>query len=171
VSARFPVVSVPRHSYRVQAVGGLDYAVNYGDNDAFHIVVEYFYNELSINTTRAYLGLLLPRADALQNSPDFFYLGRHYGAVALAFPKPFSWDLHSFTLTNLGNFSDRSFITRLDYSLVLHTHLSLEAYAAVRYGSKAGEFRLGIDPIAAGGETLERAPNLLDLGINLRLRI
>jgi hypothetical protein len=75
--------------------------------------------------------------------------------------------LHSFTLSTLGNLSDRSFITQLSYSLVVLTHLRLEAFVAAHYGRPSGEFRLrvrfeGAELIPAG---------LFDTGIALRLQI
>ena len=61
-------------------------------------------------TTRpeVYPGLILPRLTPLAEPATFFYLGRHYGAVFLSVPAPYSWDYTTFTLSTLGNFSDGS---------------------------------------------------------------
>ena len=56
----------------------------------------------------------------------------------LSVPAPYSWDYTTFTLSTLGNFSDGSYITRLDYSLLMLTHLRFEAYVAGRYGTARG---------------------------------
>ena len=57
-------------------------------------------------------------SDPLKDPATFFYLGAHYAALYVTFPSPYSLDLHTFTLSTLGNLSDRSFITRFDYSLI-----------------------------------------------------
>jgi hypothetical protein len=62
-------------------------------------------------------------------------------------------------------------VSRLDYSLQLLTHLRLDAFVSVRYGSETGEFRLGVRRIDLGGLFLERAPAVVDCGISLRVAI
>jgi hypothetical protein len=141
VEAMYPRVYRP--GVKSQVVGGATYARKYNDNDVFNVGVEYFYNPLGYDNHEVYPGLVLPRPVPLQEPATFFYLGRHYGALFINFPAPYSWDYTSFTLSTLGNFSDHSFITRLDYALVMLTHLQFEAYAAVRYGNEEGEFRFG----------------------------
>jgi hypothetical protein len=76
-----------------------------------------------------------------------------------------------FTLSTLGNFSDLSFITRLDYTVTLLTHLRLDAFVAVRYGKTTGEFRLGLPDMEIGGVTLSRAPSVVDFGVSLRVAL
>jgi hypothetical protein len=158
-------------SYRVQAVGGVSYARRYNDNDSFVIGVEYFYNQLGYGNSQAYPGLFLPHSLPLQDAATFFYLGRHYAALSLSLPSPFSLDLHSFRVSTLGNFSDTSFITRLDYNFTLLTHLTFEAFASVRYGKTSGEFRFGVGPVDLGGTTLTIPPTLADFGIALRMSL
>jgi hypothetical protein len=157
--------------YRPQAVVGVNYSRVYNDNDTFTVGAEYFYNALGYDSPSAYPGLVLPHQPPLDNPATFFYLGKHYAAVFLSFPAPFSLDLHSFTLSTLGNLSDLSFITRLDYALVLLTHLRFEAFGAVRYGEPNGEFRFGVDSLDIGGTEFSRAPALFDFGIGIRLDI
>lgn len=169
VDAYYPVT--PKTGYRPQLVAGLSYSRKYNDNDTFTIAAEYFYNPLGYDSPEVYPGLILPRESPLRDPATFFYLGRHYAGLSFLLPAPFSLDLHSFTLSTLANLSDRSFISRLDYSLSLLTHLRFEAFAAVHYGTTEGEFRLGFEAIDILGETLTRAPALLDLGIGLRLAI
>jgi hypothetical protein len=154
------------HGYRPQAVGGLTYSQKYHDNDTFTVGAEYFYNGLGYANPDAYLGLVLPHGTDLVEPAPFFYLGRHYGSLYVTFPAPFSLDLHTFTLSTLANLSDQSFITRLDYALVLLTHLRFEAFTSVRYGNPEGEFRFGTKSVV-----YSRDPAIFDLGIALRLAI
>ncbi|HVW24670.1 MAG TPA: hypothetical protein VHC69_04840 [Polyangiaceae bacterium] len=159
------------HDYRPQVVGGVSYSRKYNDNDMFTVGAEYFYNGLGYNNdTDAYLGLVLPRTVPLSQPATFFYLGQHYGALYVTFPSPFKLDLHTFTLSTLGNLSDQSFITRLDYSLVLLTHLRFEAFASARYGNQYGEFRFGLKGVP-GTPIPATPPAIMDLGVALRLAI
>ena len=158
------------HDYRPQAVGGLSYSRKYNDNDTFTVGAEYFYNGLGYDDPNAYLGLVVPHTYDLSQPAPFFYLGRHYGALYVTFPAPFKLDLHTFTLSTLGNLSDKSFITRLDYSLVLLTHLTFQAFASARYGNPEGEFRFGVNK-TLGAVPISFAPAIFDLGLALRLAI
>jgi hypothetical protein len=178
---------------KVQAVGGVNWSHKYNDNDMFTLGAEYFYNQPGYSDTSLYPGLLFNQSGTPML--NFFYTGRQYAALFAAFPMPYSWNLSTFTLSTLSNLTDRSFISRVDYSYTLLTHISLEAFVGVHYGSSAGEFRLGfdIDPqyaakspatIAPAGAppaatvpcdvtvpALRRDPALLDLGVALRVRI
>jgi hypothetical protein len=145
----------------------------------FTIGAEYFYNGFGYTNSKVwevYPGLILPRSNSLNNPASSFYIGQHYAALYLLLPSPFSLDLHSFTLSTLGNLSDRSFITRLDYWYTLLTHLRFEAFAAAHYGRRTGEFRFGFEPPTINGFNLgaslpSQAPLLFDLGLGLRLSI
>jgi hypothetical protein len=172
---------------KTQAVGGINYSRKYNDNDMWTVGAEYFYNQPGYSDTSLYPGLLINDSGA--PILNFFYTGRHYGALFLSLPAPYSWNYTTFTLSTLGNLSDMSFVTRLDYSVTLLTHLSLEAFAGVHYGSRGGEFRLGFDlapqyvhdstrstsdpnsPPCVFFPGLHNAPALLDLGIALRVKI
>ncbi|MEO5767809.1 MAG: hypothetical protein ABIS92_05615, partial [Polyangia bacterium] len=122
-----------------QVVVGGTYSLKYNDNDVLRVIGEYFYNSRGYSDPRAYPLLFAT------GTFDFFYTGRHYAAVSAFLPAPWSWNYTNFTATTLGNLSDQSFISRLDYSHTLLTHLSFEAFGAVNYGRRAGEFRLGFD--------------------------
>jgi hypothetical protein len=170
VDALYPVYRT--RGYRPQAVAGLSYSHKYNDNDTFTLGLEYFYNGFGYDDPNVYSGLLWPHSQPLQNPASFFYLGRHYGALFLTFPAPFSLDLHTFTLSTLGNFSDRSFTTRFDYALTLLTHLRFEAYASVNYGNH-GEFRFQIAelPSVKVSELGLPRPTVFAMGLGLRLAI
>ena len=173
-------VAGPFDGYETQAVGGINYSHKYNDNDMWTAGVEYFYNHAGYDNGHVY-----PQAFqfAIDNGINpftlfpFFYIGRQYGAAYISLPAPYSWNYTTFTLSTLGNFSDGSFVTRLDYSLTFLTHLSLEAFAAVHYGNLGGEFRFQIPAsvvqqlnLAGTGINLSSYP-ICDLGVALRLKI
>ncbi|HEX3777371.1 MAG TPA: hypothetical protein VHV51_23015 [Polyangiaceae bacterium] len=169
VDAYYPVYR--SNGYKAQAVGGLSYSRKYNDNDLFTVGAEYFYNGLGYASPAAYPGLVLPHTIGLNDSANFFYLGQHYAALYVTFPAPYTLDNHTFTLSTLGNLSDRSFITRLDYSLIALTHVRFEAFASARYGNENGEFRFGVSNLNLGGVNFSRAPALMDFGLALRIAI
>jgi hypothetical protein len=154
-----------------QVVGGVSYQRRYNDNDVWTLGVEYFYNALGYDSPEAYPGLIIPRITPLVEPSTFFYLGRQYGAVFLSVPAPYSWDYTTFTLSTLGNFSDGSYITRLDYSLLMLTHLRFEAFVAARYGTTEGEFRFGVTNFQVAGRDYSIPPMIFDLGVALRVSI
>jgi hypothetical protein len=160
LDARYPVYRAS--GIKPQVTGGLSYSRQYADKDVLILGAEYFNNGLGYDDSAVYPGLIPPRG--LAEPAPFFYLGRHYAAVFVGLPAPYSWDLHTFTLSTLGNLSDRSFISRLDYSLTLLTHLSFEAFVAVHFGRSTGEFRFAIPEIGW-------AAAFLDLGVALRVKI
>jgi hypothetical protein len=190
LSAQYAVA--PLSGTKVQAVGGVNWSHKYNDNDMFTLGGEYFYNQPGYSDPTLYPGLLFNQSGTPML--NFFYTGRHYGALFASFPAPYSWNLSTFTLSTLGNLSDQSFISRLDYSYTLLTHITLEAFVGVHYGTAGGEFRLGFQiptqyiANAAAPEAAKpgappvpvpctvipgstRDPALIDLGIALRLKI
>jgi hypothetical protein len=179
VDAYFPVHR--GSGWKPQVTGGVSYTRQYADKDTFTVGAEYFYNALGYDDPTVYPGVVfLPHGTALRNPASFFYLGRHYAAVFATAPAPYSWDNTTFTFSNLMNISDKSGITRLDYSLVLLTHLRFEAYAAVHWGQRNGEFRFGIDGSVLGSgvnavedisQQISTPPAVLDLGLGLRVAI
>ncbi len=150
---------------------GLRWSHKYGDEDLFEAGLEYFYNRAGYDDPSIYPWLLL------QGAFTPFYLGRHYGAAYLSLPKPGSWNQTTFVLSTIGNFSDRSFVTRLEHSVLLLTYLRLETFAQVHYaasGASGGEFRLGfaIPPGQIPGfPGLARNPSVFDLGLALRISL
>ena len=166
---------------KTQAVGGFTWARKYNDNDVFNLGGEYFYNSVGYSDPAIYPGLFFN--DSHQPQLNFFYTGKHYAALFASLPAPYSWNYTTFTLSTIGNLSDKSFVTRLDYSVTLLTHLTFEAFAAGHYGHLGGEFRLGVDipaqlncpppgmaPDATVPAISVNAP-VVDLGVALRLAI
>jgi hypothetical protein len=164
-----------------QAVGGVTWSRKYNDNDVLTVGGEYFYNSVGYADPSVYPGLLFN--DSGTPLLNFFYTGRHYAAVFASLPAPYSWNYTTFTLSTIGNLSDQTFVTRLDYSVTLLTHLTFEAFVAGHYGNRGGEFRLGFDvaqqticdvngmPTGAVIPPIHVNAALVDLGVALRLKI
>jgi hypothetical protein len=154
---------VPISGVKTQLVTGISWSRKYNDNDLFTIGGEYFYNQLGYSDRNLYPALI-GETLANPNLPmaTFFYLGRHYAALSLALPAPYSWNYTTFTLSTLGNLSDRSYVSRLDYSVDFLTHLTFQAFVALHYGQEGGELRFKL----AGYVPTP----LIDLGVALRLK-
>ena len=179
LNQRYQVVPLGKGT-TTQAVGGVTWSRKYNDNDLFTIGAEYFYNQPGYSDPSLYPGLLF---NSLRTPMlNFFYTGRHYAALFASLPAPYSWNYTTFTLSTLANLSDATAVTRLDYSFTLLTHLTLQAFVGVHYGTREGEFRLGFDipaqtVLQPDGVTCvvvdpePQAPVLLDLGVALRVRM
>jgi hypothetical protein len=162
-------VTHPASGIKPQVATGVTWSRKYNDNDAFTLGGEYFYNSIGYSDPAIYPGLLA------KNQINFFYTGRNYAAVFASLPAPYSWNYTTFTLSTIGNLSDLSFVSRIDYAVTLLTHLTFEAFAAVHYGTLGGEFRLGFDLTTCGPNgnavTISQPAPLVDLGVALRLKI
>ena len=170
-----------------QIVAGGTYAVNYSDEDAVTFGAEYFYDQSGYESPRIYPVLLgvgalaasgtpLPKTAGQPNPFTPFYLGRHYGGAFVSLPKPGRWNDTTFTLSVLGNLSDKSFVARLDHSVLALTYLRVETYAAGHFGTPEGEFRLGFNvaPQVLGGVPFgpnANPPMVFEAGIALRVSL
>ncbi len=154
---------------RPMALAGAEWTHKYSDEDTYTFGLEYFYNANGYADATLYPVLLL------HNAYTPFYLGRHYAGAYFLLPKPGPWNLHTFTLSLIGNLSDQTGVARLDWSMTLLTYLTLEAYLQGHFGSSGGEFRFSLDvppnaiPGLPGGVTV--GPSTADLGLALRLNI
>jgi hypothetical protein len=178
-------VYFPAHrgsGWKPQVTGGVSYTLQYADKDTFTVGAEYFYNGLGYDDPRVYPAVaFLPHTTPLANPATFFYLGKQYLGVYATAPAPYSWDNTTFTLSTLANLTDKSGISRLDYSLTVLTHLRFEAYGAVHWGQRNGEFRFGIDGSALANTGIQQVDNLagklnippaiFDLGVGLRVAL
>jgi hypothetical protein len=169
-----------------QVVVGGSWSWKYSDDDSLTVGAEYFYNSLGYDRKDVYPYLLLgaPTLDLSGGLPALvaqdpsafraFYLGRHYAAVNLYLPRPGSWNDTTFILTAMGNLSDRSYVARLDASVLVLTYLTVETFVAGHFGDEGGEFRLSMPaslaPLAAGSSLPSGAP-LVDAGISLRVSL
>jgi len=161
----------------LQVAGGASYSFVFNDNDTLTLGAEYFYNSLGYDDASLYPFLLFV------GGYQPFYTGRHYGAVTATLVAPGNWDKVTFNFSTLGNLSDRSFVSRLDFFIRVLTHLQVEAFAQVHYGNEGGEFRLAAD-IPAGGiapatasssafpaDRIRLSAPLLDVGLALRMSL
>jgi hypothetical protein len=162
----------PDSSLTTQLVAGGSYSTDLGDNNALTVGAEYFFNPLGADNA-----ILYPY-EILKGAYTPFYAGQHYvGAfVSLVVPTSNAFASNAFALSTIGNLSDLSFTSRLNYSITLLTHLSLETYVAVHYGTEGGEFRFGFDTSKLGlppGSipTFQTPTPAVDLGLALRIRI
>ena len=154
---------------------GLSWEALYNDKNQIIIGAEYFYNSLGYSDDKLYPWLIA------NNAFQPFYLGRHYAALYVSLPNPGSWNNTIFTLSSIGNLSDKSFVIRLDYSVLVLTYLTIEAYVAGYLGHAGGEFRFRINtpeinyPDNINPTITVPAFNLpvpiVDVGISLRIDI
>jgi hypothetical protein len=163
-----PIEAYEPDGYTPQVSGGATWTFAWSENDTATVGVEYFYNSTGYPTSLVYPYLLF------QGQYQPFYLGQHYAAVYGLLSGPGSWDDTNFILSNLGNLSDRSFVTRLDVTHRALRYLSVEAFVAVNYGQKGGEFRFALDlPAMRRGEQvlppIVVAPPTVQAGVGLRI--
>ncbi len=136
LAARQPESFSREDDWIPQVVAGVEYAFNYTEDDAVYIGAEYFFNDAGYANADLYPVLIQSGAF----TP--FYTGRHYAGAYASMPSPGDWDDTSFTVSGFGNLSDRSFISRLDYSYRFATYLTFNAYAQGHFGAQ-GEFNYG----------------------------
>lgn len=158
----------------VGAVGGLSYDQPLPNNKLLSFGAEYFLNWPGYNNPEVYPVLIFNSAF------QPFYNGTHYAAFNAAFIDNVSHV--TLVQSNIGNFSDLSFISRLDLLVTLWSYLQLEAFVGVHYGRRGGEFRFAldidsedyVDPSTMQPATIPQirvvAP-LIDLGIGLRVAL
>jgi hypothetical protein len=169
LAARQPERYFREDEFLLQAVGGVEYGRNYTDDDAVYLGAEYFYNQLGYKNPNLYPVLFQEG----QFNP--FYTGQHYAALYAFLPAPGDWNNTNFTSSILANLSDRSVITRLDYSTNLFTYLTLNAFVMGNWG-RAGEFNYSyeqealLDPalvMQIPPESLDEIPPELLEGISI----
>jgi hypothetical protein len=181
-----------------QIVVGATYSAKYSDEDAVTFGGEYFYDHSGYDNPRIYPALLA--VSGLSSLPAFtfeangatttvgnpyagqptaftpFYLGKHYAGVFVSLPNPGRWNNTTFTLSVLGNLSDKSFVARLDHAVLALTYLRVETYVGARFGAREGEFRAGFAVPAGtiGGAPFRgfsTAPAIVDAGVALRVSL
>lgn len=147
----------------LQAVGGVEWPISYGDDDLFVLGAEYLFNDAGYDGNDLYPWLIA------QGDFQPFYLGRHYLAAYAVLANPGEWDATSFVLTSVNNLSDGTGVARVNISHAVRRRLFVEPYVAVLYGEKGGEFRFsGTFPDGEGGE-VSIPPPLAQLGLWLRV--
>jgi hypothetical protein len=149
---------------------GLNWSYKYSDEDSVTLGAELFYNpsgyaDASIYPLAAATGQLVP-----------FYAGRLYAGAYVLLPKPGSWNNTTINLATLGNLSDRSFISRLDWQVLVLTYLQVQLFGAVHYGNRGGEFRFAVEtsPFVQGGmpiSGIQVAAPVFEAGLALKLAL
>lgn len=156
----------------VQSAAGVQYSLPLFDRDLLLLGGEYFFNAEGARRTDP--------LELVSGRRQFFYAGRHYAALFASLPRPGALDAWAFTLSAISNLSDRSALVRLDVSVVVLTHLTLQAFAVGHLG-RHGELRFGEAAIASAQRGAARAllqpddldepipTQLAELGLWLRL--
>jgi hypothetical protein len=150
-----------------QGVAGADLSLRYSDEDSLTLGGEYFFNDAGYDDSDLYPWLYY------QGTAQPLYLGRHYAAAYFVLPMPGTWNDTAFQLSCLGNLSDRSFLGRLDYRVLVLTFLNVNLYAAYHFGEN-GELHYSAEvPAIPGVPELKNgiavpAP-LVDVGAGLSM--
>jgi hypothetical protein len=140
-----------------RGLAGAELGLRVFTDDTLFLGGEYFYNDLGYEDADLYPWLIF------QGAFRPFYVGRHYAGLYASLPSPGQWDDTSFTASTLGNLSDRSFLSRLDFRLTMLTRLQFFAYGMLHWGNR-GEFNLRVElpPIE-----LPDAPDELEDGLSV----
>jgi len=156
----------------VQAVGGFTYSFNIEGNKSLTLGAEYFFNSASA-TSQQYPNLIF------QGAYQPFYVGQNYLAASATWVDTTAKT--TWVLTEIGNLTDVTFISRVDFLITVLSYLQVEAFVAVEYGHLGGEFRLGFDIpgvlINTGASTppvsttLLVHPAIVQVGLGLRLAL
>jgi len=150
-----------------QVTAGVSWTWRYDDLHTLTIGAEYFYNSLGYSDPAIYPWLIY------NQQFDPFYVGRNQVGLYVLLPKPFKWYDTTFIFSTLANLTDTTFISRIDYSVLLLTYLRLEAYASVHYGVPGGAFRfaLNVPSSAFFPQGVNIPPTVADFGLALRLSL
>ena len=127
-----------RDDWIPQVLASADITIAYSDQDTITFGAEYFFNDGGISNPDLY-----PLA-LFSGNFDPFYISRHYAAVFVLLTGPGTWDDTNFFLSGIGNLSDRSFLTRLEYQVLFFNYLSVRAFANYHFGEN-GSLHLGYD--------------------------
>jgi hypothetical protein len=151
-----------------QVSGGAGYSFAWKENRLATLGAEAFYNELGYGDRGIYpmlifLGEFQP-----------FYLGKKYAGLFLSAEGPDAAKNTSYMFSTLGNLSDRSFISRLDFSWKVLTYLTFEAFADVHFGNEGGEFNFSLETpgLTYQGNAIfaiDLPRTLFDLGIGIKM--
>jgi len=153
---------------QVQASAGLDYSFAWKENRQADLGAEYFFNQTGYTDPRVYPALIFYG----QYQP--LYLGRQYAAVYLTAEGPDEAKNTSYTFSTLGNLSDGSVLSRVDFSWTMLTYLVFQCYVDGHYGAPNGEFDFSLDtpPLTYLSNIVPAAhlpAPICDFGASLRL--
>lgn len=155
--------------FRPAVTAGFAWAHRWSERTTTTFGAEYAYDANGYDDPALYPGLLANGAF----TP--FYVGRHYVGAYLSAPRLGAWRDAGLTLSTAANLSRTSAIVRLDFSLLVLTHLKFQLWTAGHVGPPDGEFRLGLDlpqhPLGDGTYTAayRQAPQTFDVGLAFRV--
>lgn len=133
-----------------RALVGAEVGIPILEEDTIYVGAEYFFNGAGYSDADLYPWMILNGAFRP------LYSGRHYAAFYALAPSPGDWNDTTFTFSTLGNLSDLSFLSRLDYSVRVLSYMRVFAYTSITYG-KPGEFRLGLRVPSISSDVLDAA--------------
>ncbi|MEO5970423.1 MAG: DUF1302 family protein [Bdellovibrionia bacterium] len=154
----------------IQVSGGMKYSFAWAESRQATLGMEYFYNQLGYDRSSIYPALIF--LGAFQP----FYMGKNYASFYISAEGPDEGKRTNYTFSTLGNLSDNSFISRLDFSWRVLVYLTFEAYGDVHYGSQGGEFNFSINtPLLTNRATvippIKSAATIFDIGIGFRMSL
>ncbi len=152
----------------IQVSTGANHQFAWRENRQATVGVEYFYNQAGYNDARVYPALIFFG----QYQP--FYTGKNYAAFYITAEGPDAERHTSYTFSTLGNLSDRSFLSRLDFAWRILTYLTFEAYADFHYGTRGGEFNFSLQTPAlvyqgAAVPAFNVPTTISNMGVGLRM--
>ena len=156
------------HGPIFQTSGGLNYSFGWRENRVGTLGVEYFYNDQGYDDASAYPVLIL------LNRYQPFYTGRNYAAFYLTAEGPDEGKHTSYTFSTLGNLSDSSYISRLNFAWKFLSYVTFEAYYAQHFGRRGGEFNFALDTpaltyLATPVPAVSIPQTMFDVGLSLRV--
>lgn len=119
-----------------QVVAGVEYGIRIGDTKVLYLGGEYFYNDAGYDNADLYPWMIF--AGGFRP----LYLGRHYAALYGTIPGLGSGAQHTIIASVLGNLSDTSYLSRLDWRYTLHQYIRLDAN--IMYMAGGGELQYGV---------------------------
>ena len=143
-----------RDEWLYQAVAGIEFGINYSDEDTLYIGAEFFYNQMGYQNPELFTWL------AATGSFRPLYLGEQYASLYLALPNPGQLKHSSVTLSGLANLSFDSYITRLDYRVRALTFLDFFMGVTGYFGKSSDlRFAANVDgrPLSESEESLVKS--------------
>ena len=195
LTGEFGVVFPSTGSPQWQLAAGASWTWAYREDDSLTLGVEYFHNDQGLTAAQVLDGYVNAYSTAVTNgtpvvTPSYtpLYTGRDYVGVLASVASPGSLNDASITALALTNLTDASGTAQVNFSTLILTDLTVEAYTGVSWGD--GELRgylpyivknvparmdaLGI-PKDAQAQILAPIsainPPLLRAGLNLRVNL
>ena len=152
----------------LQISGGGNYSFPWKANRLATVGAEYFYNPLGYDDTAVYPLLVLT------NQYQALYTGKQYAALYLTAEGFDSQKKTSYTLSTLSNLSDKSYLSRLNFTWQADTQITFETYVQYHHGREGGEFTYALNTprMTYQGRTISAInvpATVYDFGLGLRI--